>query len=100
MNQIIRCPSPKMLKKHFSLSVLQIKKLRETCRLGWARSAMDHANIYLGGHGVESIYPEAPYILFVNMGDTYSKTLLYNKQKRMMWIGTWGDWVEKNLRFE
>lgn len=96
----IRCPSRAMLKKHFKLGVLQADKLRDLCHSGWPRAAMNHANIYLGGYGVESLDPEAPHIQYVNMGDTYSNTILYNSKTHYMWIGSWGDWVEKNVRYK
>lgn len=54
-------------------------------------------NELLGSFGVEAIWgedpcwPEAEYL---NTGDTYSPTLLFNGTSFM--VTTWGDWYERN----
>lgn len=59
-------------------------------------------NEILEGHGTEPIWsrksctwPEAEY---VNMGDTYNATILYDYGRGTIQVTTWGDWVERNER--
>lgn len=69
---------------------------------------LEAANKLLGGHGVESVRDENSYVnkfyhdtvlLYVNMGDPYVATLLYDTVNREFTIGSWGDFVEK-LEYE
>lgn len=50
------------------------------------------------GYGDEAIWgrsPCEPILLYCNMGDTYTPTLLWNQDcDRSMRIGSWGDFVE------
>jgi len=59
----------------------------------------------IGGYGVEAIegngndrYYMDTVALYVNMGDTYNTTVLYNTQIDKYAIVSWGDWVERNQR--
>jgi hypothetical protein len=63
--------------------------------------ALEAANELLGGHGIESIqgsqvgrYYYDINALYVNMGDTYDFTILYDTLKEKFLVVTWGDWVE------
>jgi len=66
-------------------------------------ATLDMANQMMNGHGVESIdrpdYIDGYYyytsILYVNMGDTYSTTLMYLTDRSCFEIGNWGSYVEK-----
>lgn len=62
-------------------------------------------NDMVGGYGVESIegdgdsrYWMGTVALYINMGDTYNTTLLYNTDLDKYTITTWGDWVERNQK--
>jgi hypothetical protein len=33
---------------------------------------------------------------YVNMGDTYNATILYNVKSQNFYVTTWGDFVERN----
>jgi hypothetical protein len=64
---------------------------------------MERANEILGGFGVESIdcgqcnvdsYYFGIVLLYVNKGDTYSTTLLYDTEAQKFRIGSWGSWFE------
>jgi hypothetical protein len=35
---------------------------------------------------------------FVNMGDTYDTTLIYDFSTGRFYVGAWGDWVERYPR--
>jgi hypothetical protein len=58
-------------------------------------------NEVMGGFGVEAIWgsdaywPAADYI---NTGDTYSATLLFNRESGAFQLTTWGDFFERNER--
>lgn len=61
------------------------------------------ANEILDGFGVESIecnncqvdrYYYGHVLLYVNKGDTYETTLLYDTAQEEFLIGSWGDWLE------
>lgn len=60
------------------------------------------ANKLLQGYGVEAIHDPAAWhwyyadvvLLYVNVGDPYTPTLLYDTSARQfVWAG-WGDWLE------
>lgn len=44
--------------------------------------------IYIFGEGNE------PALLYMNTGDTYSSTIMYDNLADKFYIGAWGDWVE------
>ncbi len=64
---------------------------------------LEKINERIGGFGVESI--EGDYqvdrhyfnivLLYVNKGDTYAETLLYETNTGTFYVGSWGDWVER-----
>ena len=79
-------------------------------RVVWLRSwletkkvddILDMANDLLDGHGVEAIrgdyhvdnYYGDIVALYVNMGDPYVPTLLYNTERGSFYVGGYGDWV-------
>lgn len=64
---------------------------------------MDKVNQKLNAHGVEAIegkwhdrYYMNIVLLYVNRGDTYDATLLYDTEKEKFSVGSWGDWVERH----
>lgn len=66
-------------------------------------TVMEEANRYMGGFGVESVRDENAWVnsywqntiaLYVNKGDTYDTTLLYDTDKDRLYITSWGDWYE------
>jgi hypothetical protein len=70
-----------------------------------AECQMVAINAELEGYGVEAI--EGRYIdhyhhniqaAYVNMGDTYTPTILFDNERRMFRVTNWGDWVEQNQR--
>lgn len=73
---------------------------------GAADQALELADKLLSGHGVEPIrgdyqvdrYYYDVVALYVNMGDTYNTTLLYETENERFLVTSWGDWVEKNER--
>jgi len=65
------------------------------------REAINEA---MGGHGIESIrqkdylvgyYADTRY-LYVNRGDTYDITLVYDTESDKFIVASWGNLVERN----
>ncbi len=66
--------------------------------------AMDFANEVLDGNGVEGVKGEGAdvdkywrdtILLYVNQGDTYDTTVMYDTENEEFVIGSWGDFVEQ-----
>ncbi|MDD3039082.1 hypothetical protein [Bacteroides sp.] len=47
-------------------------------------------------YGVESLYPDYPDLVYLNMGDTYSPTIFHDGTSYQ--IGSWGDYVETHQK--
>ena len=67
----------------------------------WRRTIVLHAvNELVGGFGVEALgehngrAPSSPPFEYINMGDTYAATLVYETETDELSIGSWGDVVE------
>ena len=66
--------------------------------------ALEEANKVLGGFGVEAIqgnfsvssYYRDIVALYINRGETYETTILYETAAERFRITSWGDWVERN----
>jgi len=57
-------------------------------------------NEVLGGYGSEAIFGGGvrPAMTYVNMGDTYITTLIYDYRRGSWLISSWGDWIEREER--
>jgi hypothetical protein len=68
--------------------------------------ALDNANAAMHAHGVEAIegdhqvdrYYYNIVALYVNTGDTYNPTVIYETENERFLVWTFGDWVEANER--
>ena len=65
--------------------------------------ALDICNKILGGYGIEAIqgshwqdYYLDIVLLYVNMGDTYDRTIVYDTIDNKFHITGWGDFVENS----
>jgi len=73
-----------------------------------AAELVEHAcNVVMGGHGCEAIrasngrcgaYYGDIVAGYVNMGDTYDVTLLFDYGRGAVYVTSWGDWVEVSER--
>jgi len=65
-----------------------------------SREMMKEANGILDGHGIEHLRSRngKAEAYYVNMGDTYSTTLILDTGKDRVWVTGWGDWVEAEER--
>jgi hypothetical protein len=62
---------------------------------------MELADKTIHGHGVEEISgfknsanEMTTVAYYVNMGDTYSSTIIYDCLADKFYVGTWGDWFQ------
>lgn len=59
-------------------------------------------NEILGGHGVEAMFRQGmthPDMEYINMGDTYTTTLIFDYTSNTFKIQSMGDWVETAERY-
>jgi hypothetical protein len=65
-----------------------------------AYEVLKHVNLLIGGCGVETIRAEyapqhgAPIADYINRGETYAPTLIYDIVKDRWHMCGWGDWYE------
>jgi hypothetical protein len=73
----------------------------------WANYALELANDYLGGSGVEALTADGAEIdtyyyntvaLYVNLGDSYACTVLYDTELAVFRLISVGDWIEEQER--
>ena len=73
----------------------------------WHELVLDAIKHVLGGFSTEAIWSERscvqPAAVYVNMGDTYAATVVYDLGRDLWQVTTWGDWLEtaerRGLRF-
>ena len=80
-----------------------LEKATESDDIESIDEAMEKANEILGGHGVSSAQEDGTHVdrywrdtvlLYVNLGDTYDTTILYDTEEDEFSIGSWGDFIE------
>lgn len=98
--------TPQELAAMFKLELSQAKKLvsmMQSAQRGKEVDAvLDYADKLLEGHGVEAIrgenitdgYYGDIVALYVNMGDTYNATILFDVDRHKFYATSYGDWVE------
>lgn len=61
-----------------------------------AHALLEELEELIGGvtFGIGSCYPEKPEWYFLDMGDAYTNTILYNYNTDRFYIGCWGDLFE------
>jgi cytochrome oxidase Cu insertion factor (SCO1/SenC/PrrC family) len=94
-----RIPSLKTLKRFFPRDdeARVVRKWLEEWRdahVGWMH-ALKKINEGIGAHGVEGARDEDDrYVSYVNTGDTYNATVLYDEFHKTMHVTTLGDFIE------
>lgn len=58
-------------------------------------SLLNVAGDFLGLETLD-LYPDFGYLYYLNTGETYATTLLYNQRTGNLYVGNWGDFVERN----
>ena len=94
-------PSLKTLDERLNLGGEEGKSLKYFMQAGKRQAALDYADELLGGNGVEYIESQQDTmrrregLSYVNMGDTYDTTLIYDHKTGRFYVGAWGNWVER-----
>lgn len=59
-------------------------------------AVISRANELLGAHGIDSVYQgnDKPSCMYVNTGDAYACTLIYDEWRERFIVQSWGDWLE------
>ena len=61
------------------------------------------ANVLIGGHGVEAHFPDEnphPRFTYVNRGDTYDPTLIFDLETHKYSVTSWGDYWQHIVESE
>lgn len=71
----------------------------DTCDPESIDETLRQASVIMGGHGVESLEDpdrpgREPAALYVNVGDPYRPTLLYDRGHELWDVAGYGDWLE------
>jgi len=82
------------------LSKNNAKELKELLDAGKPMRALDLYNEISNSNGVEYVGGTDGGIYYVNHGDSYDTTLLYDTGKGAVKVGSWGDIVERDRRFK
>jgi hypothetical protein len=97
-------PSAKRLAEGLGLLPTKAKTLKEKMDTGSVEDALAFADKAMNGFGVEYIASSEDTMRtpdgldYVNMGDTYDTTLVYDHGKGKYVITSWGDIVEADMR--
>ena len=88
------------------VSKKDLQEIRKICGFGYrkdsrAEECMQELNRLIGGYGVQNIrgdyvngFWQDTVMLYVNMGDTYSTTVVFDTQRRRFYVTSYGDYVE------
>lgn len=104
----IRRQLKEILGKEYNDISLPVKQIREAMESATTDKkidiALDTCNAILHGYGVEAIrdnqWENGYYmdigLLYVNMGDTYIPTVVYDTRKKQWYVTSWGNIIERN----
>jgi len=106
-------PSAQRMAKDLNIDGKYAWEIKRLMDKSDADKTMEHANYVMMAFGVEPVHDENAQVnqywqntiaLYVNRGDTYDTTLLYDTDKDRFYITSWGDWYEKwqskHLRYD
>ena len=93
-------PSVARMVKVLGITKEQATALKSMMEDGYIKRTLTRAGEMLDGFGVEYLVPDngAQPVAYVNMGDTYNTTLMFDHEKNRFLIGSWGDIVESQPR--
>lgn len=113
MIKLLKFPPTDQIVSELRITAKQARAMRDLVESDWITAYEDdtgygrsghwsHLIVWLMGklsdvgefHGAESLYPEQPNIYYLNAGDTYATTLLYDHDEMEFSIGCWGDLME------
>jgi hypothetical protein len=96
-------PAIRDLAKAFKVDTDTAKEVKNILKSGRGEDALKQINDLVDGFGVEYLQPDedrgddftAEYpAYYINMGDTYKPTLLYDGETGKIYLTTWGSWYE------
>jgi hypothetical protein len=75
------------------------KALQYTSTMRSVNSAMNLVDKTIHGHGIEEIVGfqnshTKTVGMYVNMGESYASTIIYDCLANKFYVGTWADWME------
>jgi len=97
-------PSVKRIEEGLQISRQQAQAIKDAMNDGKPNKALRLASEATGNFGVEYIESDQDTmrsregIEYVNTGDTYNTTLIYDYKTGRFYIGSWGGWVERYPR--
>ena len=90
-------PAVKTLVDGLRISKADAQKLKDMMDTGAPR-ILQTADKMMNGNGVERISGMGGGLMYVNMGDTYDTTLIYDYKTNRFVVSSWGDIVERQPR--
>lgn len=90
-------PAVKTMSESLRISKADAQRLKDMMDTGAPR-ILQAADKMMNGHGVERISGVGGGLMYVNMGDTYDTTLIYDYKTNRFVVSSWGDIVERQPR--
>jgi hypothetical protein len=90
-------PAVKTMSEGLRISKADAQRLKDMMDTGAPR-ILQAADKMMNGHGVERISGVGGGLMYVNMGDTYDTTLIYDYKTNRFVVSSWGDIVERQPR--
>jgi len=90
-------PAVKTLSEGLRISKADAQRLKDMMDTGAPR-ILQAADKMMDGNGVERISGVGGGLMYVNMGDTYDTTLIYDYKTNRFVVSSWGDIVERQPR--
>lgn len=92
-------PSVARMIKRLGLSKAQAQELKDLMNDGFVYRTLARANEMLDGFGREYLRAvEGGNVEYINRGDSYKETLLFDFEKDKFIASSWGDLVERQPR--
>ena len=93
-------PSVARMVKVLGVEKSAASELKALMEDGYIKRTLTRASVILDGFGVEYLVPDdgTQPIAYVNMGDTYNTTIMFDHEKNRFLLGSWGDVVEAQPR--
>ena len=91
-------PSVARMVKFLGLSKAQATELKNLMNAGFVTRTLARADTMLNGCGREELPSPSGRVIYINRGDTYDTTLMFDWAKDKFIVGSWGDLVEAQPR--
>lgn len=93
-------PSVARMVKVLGVTKAQATELKNLMEEGYVYRVLRRADEALNGHGVEYLTPSdgGNGVDYVNMGETYAPTLMFDYKTNRFVVSSWGDLVERQPR--